>query len=126
MKTLIMIISKTLNRILPKEDSWTFYGKNYTISFKGLTGINVNFWGNVCVIVEKILDDNSTKGVAYYPKQSNSWTKLNPIRKYYSCYRKVENGKVINVVPDKKDIKAFRKAVYYFPFIIKMEKYFND
>ena len=126
MKTLIMIISKTLNRILPKEDSWTFNGKNYTVSFKGLTGLNVNYWGNVCVIVEKKLKDNNTNGVAYYPKQTNTWIKLNPIKKFYSCYRKVENGKIINTIPAKKDIKAFKKAVYYFPFIIKMEKYFND
>ena len=126
MKTLIMIISKILNRILPKEDSWIFYGKNYTLSFKGLTGINVNYWGNVCVILEKKLKDNNTKGLAYYPKQTNTWIKLNPIKKYYSCFRKVENGKIINSVPDKKDIKAFKKAVYYFPFIVKMEKYFND
>ena len=125
MKTLIMIISKMLNRILPQEDSWTFYGKNYTVSFKGLTGINTNYWQNVCVIVEKSLD-NSTKGVAYYPKQTNSWLQVNPIKKYYSCFRKVENGQIINVVPSNKDIKSFRKAVYYFPFIIRMEKHFND
>lgn len=125
MKTLIMIISKMLNHILPQEDSWTFYGKNYTVSFKGLTGINTNYWQNVCVIVEKTLDD-STRGVAYYPKQTNSWLQMNPIKKHYSCYRKVENGQVINVIPNKKDIKSFNKAVYYFPFIIKMEKHFND
>lgn len=126
MKILIMIISKMLNRILPQEDSWVFYGKNYTLSFKGLTGINTNYWQNVCVIVEKNLKDGSTKGIAYYPKQTNTWIENNPIKKYYNCYRKVENGQIVNVVPSKKDIKSFKKAIYYFPFIIKMEKCFND
>lgn len=125
MKILIMIISRMLNHILPQEDSWTFYGKNYTVSFRGLTGISIDYWQNVCVIVEKMLDD-STRGVAYYPKQTNSWLQMNPIKKHYSCYRKVENGQVINGMPNKKDIKSFNKAVYYFPFIIKMEKHFND
>lgn len=126
MKILIMIISKMLNRILPQEDSWVFYGKNYKLSFKGLAGIKTNYWQNVCVIVEKNLKDGSTKGIAYYPKQTNTWIENNPIKKYYNCYRKVENGQIVNVVPSKKDIKSFKKAIYYFPFIIKMEKCFND
>ena len=127
-KLLVMIYCKQLIKRLPVDDEFIFYSKNgYAIAFKNLLELrNENYWQNVNIQVFKCHKNGIVNGVAFYPKQSNAFTKVNPIHKYFSSYRKILNGEIKNEMPTKKNIKAFKKAIWWFPFQINLEKAFNE
>ncbi len=126
-KLLAMMYCKKIFSRFHTENELTFYSKNgYAVSFKGLKNLKDGYWQEVNVQIFKCSENGIVSGVAFYPKQTNSFVQVNPIRKYYSCYRKILNGEVKNEVPSKKDIKAFKKALWWFPFQVNLGKAFNE
>ena len=51
----------------------------------------------------------------------NSFTKVNPLKKYFSGYYKIEDGKILEEKASKKDIRNFRKVILWFPLTAKIK-----
>lgn len=119
-KLLVMTLCKIFNKKFFRDDA-TFYSHGYIVSFKNTADLDNNYWQNVNVQVYKIKDDGTIKGVAFFPKQSNAFSMVNPIFKYFSSYKKIFNGEILDELPFKSDIKAFNKAIWWFPFKAKLD-----
>ena len=91
-----------------------FFCKDYAIEFSNLKDED---WQNKHVS----LHYENGNGVAYYPKRSNSFTKVNLLKKYFSGYYKIEDGKILEEKASKKDIRNFKKVILWFPLTAKIK-----
>ena len=126
-KLLIMMYCKFTTKKLPLCNEVTFFSKNdYAISFKNLLDLKNRNWQNINVQIFKCHKNGIVNGVAFYPKQTNSFMQVNPVNKYFYCFRKILNGEIKNEIPSKKEIKAFKKAIWWFPFKVNLENIFDE
>ena len=107
------------------EDVLTFYSadKGYAVSFQGLLGLYpCKDWQHVNVQVFKTKENGEVEGVAYYPKRTNSFMQLNPFGHYFDGFYKLKNGEIKSESASKKEIRMFKKAIWWFPFSVNVRE----